>query len=145
MELLLSTHMDTVTTLIYQLACFLQFQRDIKVTNTPEPIPGGNPAIASYFLGNGMAIMGSGFARQGWNLDSAVTTNVELVGAFKTAFPTTKKVLAWGSSLGGIITQTLAEKYPTLVDAVAPMCMADNIAPELTAAGDVLWGIQDIL
>ena len=113
-----------------------------KVTNTPEPIPGGNPAIASYFLGNGMAIMGSGFARQGWNLDSAVSTNVELVGAFKTAFPTTKHVLAWGSSLGGIITQTLAEKYPTLVDAVAPMCMADNISPELTAAGDVLWGIK---
>ena len=113
-----------------------------KVTNTPEPIPGGNPAIANYFLGNGMAIMGSGFSRQGWNLDAAVATNVELVGAFKTAFPTTTHVLAWGSSLGGIITQTLAEKYPKLVDAVAPMCMADNIAAELTAAGDVLWGIK---
>ena len=113
-----------------------------KVTNTPEPVPGGNTAIANYFLGNGMAIMGSGFARQGWNLDSAIATNVELVAAFKKEFPTTKHVLAWGSSLGGIITQTLAEKYPTLVDAVAPMCMADNISAELTAAGDVLWGIK---
>jgi len=113
-----------------------------KVTNTPEPIPGGNPTIANYFLGNGMAIMGSGFARQGWNLDSAVATNVELVAAFKKQFPKTNHVLAWGSSLGGIITQTLAEKYPTLVDAVAPMCMADNIAAELTAAGDVLWGLK---
>jgi len=113
-----------------------------KVTNTPEPIPGGNPAIANYFLGNGMAIMGSGFSRQGWNLDAAVATNVELVAAFKKQFPTTNHVLAWGSSLGGIITQTLAEKYPTLVDAVAPMCMADNIPAELTAAGDVLWGIK---
>ena len=113
-----------------------------KVTNTPEPIPGGNPDIANYFLGNGMAIMGSGFSRQGWNLDAAVATNVELVAAFKKQFPKTNHVLAWGSSLGGIITQTLAEKYPTLVDAVAPMCMADNIPAELTAAGDVLWGIK---
>ena len=113
-----------------------------KVTNTPEPIPGGHPAIANYFLGNGMAIMGSGFSRQGWNLDAAVATNVELVAAFKKQFPTTNHVLAWGSSLGGIITQTLAEKYPTLVDAVAPMCMADNIPAELTAAGDVLWGLK---
>ena len=113
-----------------------------KVTNTPEPIPGGNPAIANYFLGNGMAIMGSGFSRQGWNLDAAVATNVELVAAFKKQFPKTNHVLAWGSSLGGIITQTLAEKYPTLVDAVAPMCMADNIPAELTAAGDVLWGLK---
>jgi len=113
-----------------------------KVTNTPEPIPGGNPAIANYFLGNGMAIMGSGFSRQGWNLDAAVATNVELVAAFKKQFPKTNHVLAWGSSLGGIITQTLAEKYPTLVDAVAPMCIADNISAELTAAGDVLWGLK---
>jgi pimeloyl-ACP methyl ester carboxylesterase len=113
-----------------------------KVTNTPEPIPGGNPTIANYFLGNGMAIMGSGFSRQGWNLDAAVATNVELVAAFKKQFPKTNHVLAWGSSLGGIITQTLAEKYPTLVDAVAPMCMADNISAELTAAGDVLWGLK---
>ena len=86
--------------------------------------------------------MGSGFSRQGWNLDAAVATNVELVAAFKKQFPTTNHVLAWGSSLGGIITQTLAEKYPTLVDAVAPMCMADNIPAELTAAGDVLWGLK---
>jgi pimeloyl-ACP methyl ester carboxylesterase len=113
-----------------------------KVTNTPEPVPGGNPAVANYFLSNGMAIMGSGFARQGWNLDSAVTTNAELIDTFKKKFTTTTKVVAWGSSLGGIITQTLAEKYPSLVSAVAPMCMADNIAAELATAGDFLWGLK---
>ena len=113
-----------------------------KVTNTPEPVPGGNPAVANYFLSNGMAIMGSGFARQGWNLDSAIATNAELIDTFKKKFTTTTKVVAWGSSLGGIITQTLAEKYPTLVSAVAPMCMADNISAELTTAGDFLWGLK---
>ena len=113
-----------------------------KVTNTPEPVPGGNPAVANYFLSQGMAIMGSGFARQGWNLDSAIATNAELVDTFKKKFTTTTKVVAWGSSLGGIITQALAEKYPTLVSAVAPMCMADNISAELTTAGDFLWGLK---
>lgn len=113
-----------------------------KVTNTPEPVPGGNTTVAGYFLGQGIAVMGSGFARQGWNLDSAVTTNAELIDTFKKKFTTTKKVVAWGSSLGGIITQTLAEKYPNLVSAVAPMCMADNIAAELTTAGDFLWGLK---
>jgi pimeloyl-ACP methyl ester carboxylesterase len=113
-----------------------------KVTNTPEPIPGGNPTIANYFLSQGIAVMGSGFARQGWNLDSAIATNAELTDTFKKKFTTTKKVVAWGSSLGGIITQTLAEKYPNLVSAVAPMCMADNISAELTTAGDFLWGLK---
>jgi pimeloyl-ACP methyl ester carboxylesterase len=113
-----------------------------KVTNTPEPIPGGNPTVANYFLSQGIAVMGSGFARQGWNLDSAIATNVELIDTFKKKFTTTTKVVAWGSSLGGIITQTLAEKYPNLVSAVAPMCMADNISAELTTAGDFLWGMK---
>lgn len=113
-----------------------------KITNTPEPVPGGNPTVANYFLGNGMAIMGSGFSRQGWNLDAAVATNVELIDTFKKKFTSTTKVVAWGSSLGGIITQTLAEKNPTLVSAVAPMCMADNIDAQLTVAGDFLWGLK---
>lgn len=113
-----------------------------KITNTPEPVPGGNPTVANYFLSNGMAIMGSGFSRQGWNVDAAVATNVELIDTFKKKFTATTKVVAWGSSLGGIITQTLAEKNPTLVSAVAPLCMADNIDAQLTMAGDFLWGLK---
>ena len=113
-----------------------------KITNTPEPVPGGNADVAKYFFSQGVAIVGSGFARQGWNPDSAIKTNVELIDTFKKQFPKTTKVVAWGSSLGGVITQGLAEKHPELVSAVAPMCMADNIAPQLTMAGDFLWGVK---
>jgi pimeloyl-ACP methyl ester carboxylesterase len=113
-----------------------------KITNTPEPVPGGNAEVAKYFFSQGIAILGSGFARQGWNPDSAIKTNVELIGTFKKQFPKTTKVVAWGTSLGGVITQGLAEKHPELVSAVAPLCMADNIAPQLTMAGDFLWGVK---
>jgi pimeloyl-ACP methyl ester carboxylesterase len=113
-----------------------------KVTNTPEPVPGGNAAVAQYLFSQGVAVVGSGFARQGWNPDSAIATNVELIGVFKAQFPKTTKVVAWGSSLGGVITQGLAEKYPNLISAAAPMCMADNIPAELTMAGDFLWGLK---
>ena len=113
-----------------------------KITNTPEPVPGGNAEVAKYFFSQGIAIVGSGFARQGWNPDSAIKTNVELIDTFKKQFPKTTKVVAWGSSLGGVITQGLAEKYPNLVSAVAPMCMADNVEPQLTGAGDFLWGVK---
>jgi pimeloyl-ACP methyl ester carboxylesterase len=113
-----------------------------KITNTPEPVPGGNIDVAKYFFSQGIAIVGSGFARQGWNPDSAIATNVELIATFKKQFPTTTKVVAWGSSLGGVITQGLAEKYPELISAAAPMCMADNVSPELTMAGDFLWGLK---
>ena len=113
-----------------------------KVTNTPEPTPYGNSTVAQYLFSQGVGIVGSGFARQGWNLDSAVATNVELIDTFKKQFPKTTKVVAWGSSLGGAITQALAEKHPNLISAAAPMCMADNISAELTMAGDFLWGLK---
>jgi pimeloyl-ACP methyl ester carboxylesterase len=115
------------------------------VTNTPETAPGqsdANMAPTQMLLGQGYALMGSGFSRQGWNLDAAVATNVELIDTFKKKFTTTTKVVAWGQSLGGIITQTLAEKYPNLISAAAPLCMADNVSAELTMAGDFLWGTK---
>jgi pimeloyl-ACP methyl ester carboxylesterase len=112
------------------------------ITNTPEPAPGGNPQIIGALLAKGFAVMGSGFARQGWNADSAIKTNVELIDVFKTQYPKTTKVIAWGSSLGGFITQALAEKYPNLISAAAPLCMASDITPLMAVAGDALWGIK---
>ncbi len=115
------------------------------VTNTPETAGGqssGNMAPTQALLSQGFALMGSGFSRQGWNLDAAVATNVELIDTFKKKFTATTKVVAWGGSLGGIITQTLAEKYPNLISAAAPLCMADNVNAELTMAGDFLWGAK---
>lgn len=119
------------------------------VNNTPQPGPlvgaSKDTSVIAYLLSNGFAVAGSGFARQGWNTDSGVATDVELIGVFKKQFPTTKHVVAWGESLGGFITQALAEIHPELVDAVAPLCMASGtIENELTMAGDFLWGTKTL-
>ena len=110
------------------------------VTNTPQPGP--NATVIGALLAKGYGVVGSGFARQGWNADSAIKTNVELVGIFKKQFTKTTKVVAWGESLGGFITQALAEKHPDLFSAAAPLCMASDITPLMTMAGDALWGIK---
>lgn len=113
------------------------------VTSTPQPAP--NADVARGLLAQGYGIAGSGFAKQGWNADSAVATDVELISIFKAQFPTTKHVVAWGESLGGFITQLLAEKYPSLVTAAAPMCAVTNsIEDQLTVATDVVWGFQTL-
>jgi len=98
--------------------------------------------VIGALLAKGYGVVGSGFARQGWNADSAIKTNVELVGIFKKQFTKTTKVVAWGESLGGFITQALAEQYPNLFKAAAPLCMASDITPLMTMAGDALWGIK---
>ena len=110
------------------------------ITNTPQPGP--NATVIGALLAKGYAVVGSGFARQGWNADSAIKTNVELVGLFKKQFTKTEKVVAWGESLGGFITQALAEKHSDLFSAAAPLCMASDVTPLSTMAGDALWGIK---
>jgi hypothetical protein len=50
--------------------------------------------------------------------------------------------MAWGQSLGGIITELMQEKYPELLNVAAPLCVADNISAELKTAGDFLWGFK---
>jgi len=113
------------------------------VTNTPEPAPGGDQAVIAALLGAGYGIAGSGFSRQGVNVQQAVATNVELIGVFKKKYPTTKKVVAWGASLGTLISQTLAEKNPELVDAVALLCPATAPTEALTSYfGDFMWGFK---
>ncbi len=116
-----------------------------KITNTPEPGPivGSDTSVIKYLLSKGFAVMGSGFARQGWNADSGVATDVELINTFKVQFPNTTHVIAWGNSLGGFITQILAEKNPTLISAAAPLCIATpTVEAELQMAGDFLWGMK---
>jgi pimeloyl-ACP methyl ester carboxylesterase len=112
-----------------------------KVTNTPQPGP--NATVIQYLLSKGFAVMGSGFARQGWNGDSGVATDVELINTFKTQFTKTTHVIAWGESLGGFITQGLAEKLGTQLSAAAPLCVASSsVEAELKMAGDFLWGLK---
>jgi pimeloyl-ACP methyl ester carboxylesterase len=116
-----------------------------------NPIPG--PTSSDYsdmttigtLLEEGYAVAGSTFPVLGWNTKEAIKTNVELIGVVKKKFTKTKKVIAWGESLGGYITQALAEKYPKLIDASGLMCPAlGNVAAELATAGDFLWGLKTI-
>ena len=100
---------------------------------------GGNPELVKYLTDKGVAVIGSGFSTQGWNLDEAVKTNAELVGIFKTKFTTTKKVVAWGYSMGGGITQAFAEKNPELLASAAVMNPVDAWSSQSKYFIDLLW------
>jgi pimeloyl-ACP methyl ester carboxylesterase len=94
-------------------------------------------------LTKGYGIAGSGFARQGWNADSGLKTNVELIGIIKKQFPTVKHVVAWGESLGAFITQALSENNSSLISAAGNLCpAAGSVEASLKMAGDALWGLK---
>jgi len=117
------------------------------VVNTPQPAPGRNAdqitEVATQMLTKGYGIAGSGFARQGWNADSGVKTNVELIGIIKKQFPNVKHVVAWGESLGAFITQALSENNTSLISAAGNLCpAAGSVEASLKMAGDALWGLK---
>jgi len=117
------------------------------VVNTPQPAPGRNAdqitEVATQMLTKGYGIAGSGFARQGWNADSGLKTNVELIGIIKKQFPNVKHVVAWGESLGAFITQALSENNSSLISAAGNLCpAAGSVEASLKMAGDALWGLK---
>ena len=117
------------------------------VVNTPQPAPGRNAAqiseVATQMLTKGYGVAGSGFARQGWNADSGLKTNVELIGIIKKQFPDVKHVVAWGESLGAFITQALSENNSSLISAAGNLCpAAGSVEASLKMAGDALWGLK---
>jgi pimeloyl-ACP methyl ester carboxylesterase len=114
-------------------------------TNAAEPAPlvTSDTAVITKLLAAGYGVAGSGFARQGINTTEALVANKELIATFKTKFPTTKSVIAWGYSLGALHSQILAEKNPDLVDGVIMACPAANPGYGLmNYFGDSLWGMK---
>ena len=110
------------------------------VDNSAEIAP--SPAIAASLLKQGFALAGSGVQTQGWNLADQVLATTIVIDQAITTFPAIDRVAAWGASLGGLSSQILAESNPGLVDAVAPLCLAESALSEITLAGDFLWGVK---
>jgi pimeloyl-ACP methyl ester carboxylesterase len=123
----------------------LGFGGAVPVTNAAEPGPlaASDLSVINKLVAAGYGVAGSGFSRQGVNATEALAANKELIATFKTKFPTTKTVIAWGASLGGLHSQMLAEKHPELVDGVILACPAANPQDALIAYyGDALYAFK---
>jgi pimeloyl-ACP methyl ester carboxylesterase len=109
----------------------------------PGPLAASDMSVINKLVAAGYGVAGSGFSRQAVNVTEALAANKELIATFKTKFPTTKSVIAWGSSIGALHSQMLAEKNPELVDGVILACPAANPSDALiTYFGDALWGFK---
>jgi pimeloyl-ACP methyl ester carboxylesterase len=82
----------------------------------------GDPITGAFLLANGYALGGSSYASTGWAIQQAILDQIEVVDTFKRLFGTPSRTIAWGHSLGGIITAGLVQRYPERFDAALPMC-----------------------
>lgn len=119
------------------------------VSTKPEPAPGwsgGDTGIADALLEQGYALAGSAYASNGWAVADGVKAAEDLYAYFKDTIGNPYRTIVWGDSLGGLITQTIAEKHPDWVDGVAPFCGAvAGVVPNIGLALDVSYAVKTLL
>ncbi len=82
----------------------------------------GDPLTQLFMLSSGYALAGSSYATTGWAIHEALPDQIAVLDKFKKMVGHPKRTIAWGHSLGGIITAGLIQRYPEAFDAALPMC-----------------------
>jgi Prolyl oligopeptidase family len=83
---------------------------------------GGDATTTTWLLGQGYALAGSAYSSTGWALEDAFKDQVALLQAFAKRFGKPSRTIAWGNSLGGIITAGLVQLHPDLFTGALAMC-----------------------
>ena len=73
-------------------------------------------------LSHGYALAGSSYATTGWAIAQALPDQISTLNTFGSLYGQPQTTVAWGHSLGGIITAGLIQDYPKRFDAALPMC-----------------------
>src|SRR6202050_26612 len=82
----------------------------------------GDQLTGGYLLSKGYALAGSSYATTGWAVQQALPDQIHTLNKFQSLVGTPKHTIAWGHSLGGMITAGLVQRYPKRFDAALPMC-----------------------
>lgn len=73
-------------------------------------------------LEQGYALAGSSYARTGWAIEQAVPDQLATLDAFAERFGKPRRTLAWGSSMGGLVTIALMEQHPARFQGGLAIC-----------------------
>lgn len=79
-------------------------------------------AVRAALLDAGYAQVGSSYPETGWVLEGALPAQVATLDAFRKRFGQPRRAIAWGTSLGGMITTGLAERYGHRFAGTLSMC-----------------------
>jgi hypothetical protein len=106
----------------------------------------GTDAVSKALLAQGYALAGSSYKSNGWAVADGVHAGEQLYKKFSSIVGKPKRTYVWGDSLGGLITEILAERDSSWVDGAAPMCGA-VAGPNLNfdAALDVAFAIKTLV
>jgi pimeloyl-ACP methyl ester carboxylesterase len=117
------------------------------VPGSPNPATDvGDPATRLFMLSSGYALAGSSYATTGWAIHEALPDQIAVLDAFTSMVGQPKRTIAWGHSLGGIITAGLIQRFPDRFTAALPMCgvLSGGVATWNTAL-DGAFAVKELL
>jgi len=106
----------------------------------------GDPVTGAWMLGQGFALAGSSYSTTGWAIQQALPDQISTLDVFGATYGQPSQTIAWGHSLGGIITAGLVQDYPQRFTAALPMCgvLSGGVATWNTAL-DSAFAFQQLL
>jgi pimeloyl-ACP methyl ester carboxylesterase len=106
----------------------------------------GDPVTRFFMLSSGYALAGSSYATTGWAIHEALPDQIAVLDVFNKMVGHPTRTIAWGHSLGGIITAGLIQRNPDRFDAALPMCgvLSGGVATWNTAL-DSAFAFQTLL
>jgi pimeloyl-ACP methyl ester carboxylesterase len=106
----------------------------------------GDPVTGAWMLGHGFALAGSSYATTGWAIQQALPDQISTLDVFGRTYGAPTQTVAWGHSLGGIITAGLIQRYPARFNAALPMCgvLSGGVATWNTAL-DAAFAFQQLI
>ena len=111
----------------------LLYSHGYRVPGSPNPPQDvGDPATGAYLLTQGYALAGSSYKSQGWAIKDAIPDQIATLDQFDSFFPHPARTIAWGHSLGGMMTAALLQTHPERFTAALPMC-------GVVAGGVAVW------
>jgi pimeloyl-ACP methyl ester carboxylesterase len=115
-------------------------------SNPAQDFAINDPATRFFMLASGFALAGSSYGTTGWAIQQALPDQIAVLDLFSQIVGTPKRTIAWGHSLGGMITAGLIQRYPDRFDAALPMCgvLSGGIATWNTAL-DSAFAFKNLL
>ncbi len=82
----------------------------------------GDPLTGGWLLDHGFALAGSSYASTGWAIEEGIRDQLAVLDEFNRQVDKPRTTIAWGHSLGGMITAGLVQVAPERFDGALPMC-----------------------
>jgi pimeloyl-ACP methyl ester carboxylesterase len=90
---------------------------------TPNPpTDNGDVLVRLYLLTNGYALAGSSYATLGWAVEDALRDQIAVLDTFDRLVGHPSRTVAWGHSMGGLITAGLVQKHPERFSGAVCLC-----------------------